>query len=372
MTEQIKLVDVVDARLSSFLSSRASKIERVSPDLDHLTRYAHDLLGSGKRFRARFCYWGWRAAQGMEPSLDQVGGVETMADIEPVIALATSLEVFHAAALVHDDIMDNSDTRRGFPSAHRAFEAFHRDRSYSGGGGRFGESTALLLGDLLLAWSDDLLYEALIDQSPQVIAATRAEFSTMRQEVTLGQYLDIHEEAAWLHTAEEHRLDRALQVVTYKSAKYSMEAPLLIGASLGGASKDVTDDLAAFGLPLGIAFQLRDDLLGVFGDSEVTGKPSGDDLREGKRTALIALAERSMPTGAKTLLHELLGDRSLTVEQIEVMQSTLSDTGAREEVEVLIDRYADEARDALAIARISAGAKKELGRLASAVTQRHS
>jgi len=180
----------------------------------------------------------------------------------------------------------------------------------------------------------------------------------MRQEVTLGQYLDIHEEAAWLHTALDERLERALRVVTYKSAKYSMEAPLLIGASLAGATAEVLEDLSAFGLPLGIAFQLRDDLLGVFGDSEVTGKPSGDDLREGKRTALIALGEKSMPPGAQSLFNELLGDRSLTGEQIEVLQSTLRQTGAVEEVEALINRYAEDSLTALTSARIAPGDKK--------------
>ena len=372
MPEQTKLVTVVDERLASFLSSREEVMAVISPDLGHLADYARNLLGNGKRFRARFCYWGWRAAQTSLDAIDQVGGTETLSDIEPVVSLATSLEVFHAAALVHDDIMDNSDTRRGFASAHRSFESIHHQRGYSGGGARFGESTALLLGDLLLAWSDDLLTEALSQQDPTVAHATRTEFTRMRQEVTLGQYLDIHEEAAWLHTALDERLERALRVVTYKSAKYSMEAPLLIGASLAGATAEVLEDLSAFGLPLGIAFQLRDDLLGVFGDSEVTGKPSGDDLREGKRTALIALGEQSMPPGAQSLFNELLGDRSLTGEQIEVLQSTLRQTGAVEEVEALIHQYAEDALIALESARIAPGAKKELSRLAAAVTQRQS
>ena len=348
MPEQTKLVTVVDERLASFLSSREEVMAVISPDLGHLADYARNLLGNGKRFRARFCYWGWRAAQTSLDAIDQVGGTETLSDIEPVVSLATSLEVFHAAALVHDDIMDNSDTRRGFASAHRSFESIHHQRGYSGGGARFGESTALLLGDLLLAWSDDLLTEALSQQDPTVAHATRTEFTRMRQEVTLGQYLDIHEEAAWLHTALDERLERALRVVTYKSAKYSMEAPLLIGASLAGATAEVLEDLSAFGLPLGIAFQLRDDLLGV------------------------ALGEQSMPPGAQSLFNELLGDRSLTGEQIEVLQSTLRQTGAVEEVEALIDQYAEDALIALESARIAPGAKKELSRLAAAVTQRQS
>lgn len=371
MSAQIKLVDVVDARITAFLELRSDEMAAISPDLEHILAYANSMLGSGKRFRARFCYWGWRAID-QDPADDPLGGLETLEDASPVIDLATSLEVFHAAALVHDDIMDNSDTRRGLPAAHKAFERVHRDRSYAGKSEHFGSSTALLLGDLLLAWSDDLLSDAVATLPPEIASATRHQFSTMRQEVTLGQYLDIHEEAAWLHFQETERLERALRVVTYKSAKYSMEAPLLIGASLAGAAREQLEDLSSFGLPLGIAFQLRDDILGVFGDSEVTGKPSGDDLREGKRTVLIARAEASMPESAKRVFNELLGDRTLNAGQIEVMQSTLQDTGALDEVEGMIEDYANTAMAALEQARITEGAKSELRRLADAVTRRNS
>ena len=372
MSQPIKLVDLVDQRLQTFLARRRAELATISPDLDHIVEYTLGLLGSGKRFRARFCYWGWRAIGEDTSGADVYGGVETVDDVEAVLSLALSLEVFHAAALVHDDIMDNSDTRRGKPAAHRAFQAFHHDQHYAGDSGHFGQSTALLVGDLLLAWSDDLLTMALSGASPEVAAATRAEFATMRQEVTVGQYLDIHEEAAWMHSEESERLERALRVVTYKSAKYSMEAPLLIGAALAGSHEKHRSALQDFGLPLGIAFQLRDDLLGVFGDSEVTGKPSGDDLREGKRTVLIALAEAQMPPTAKTVFNEMLGDRSLTPEQIAVMQITLEDTGAVERVEDMIEKYVEQALVALDRADLAPGAKKELSRLADAVTRRSS
>lgn len=372
MSEPIKLVDLVDQRLQAFLAQRTSELEAISPELEHLTDYIQGLLGSGKRFRARFCYWGWRAIGEPRDGADVTGGVETLEDVEAVLALAMSLEVFHAAALIHDDIMDNSDTRRGKPAAHRGFEAFHVKQNFAGDPAHFGRSTALLMGDLLLAWSDDLLTTALANTHSGIANATRSEFTKMRQEVTVGQYLDIQEEAAWVRTEQSERLHRALTVVTYKSAKYSMEAPLLIGASLAGADDSHREALQKFGLPLGIAFQLRDDLLGVFGDSEVTGKPSGDDLREGKRTVLIALAEAQMPTTPQRLFNELLGDRSLTHEQISVMQNSLQETGAPERVEEMIAGYVAEALEALDTADISGGATKELTRLAEAVTQRQS
>jgi geranylgeranyl diphosphate synthase, type I len=372
VSQPIKLHDLVDQRISSFLDAREAEMEIISPDLAHLVDYTRVLLANGKRFRARFCYWGWRAIHSLPEDSDPLGGVEKIDDLDAVLALAVSLEIFHAAALVHDDIMDNSDTRRGKPSAHRSFEIFHKERGFSGSHQHFGLSTALLVGDLLLAWSDQLLSSALRhDMSASAEAETRAQFARMRQEVTLGQYLDIHEEAAWPHTPDHERMDRALRVVTYKSAKYSMEAPLLIGASLAGATAAHRAALSEFGLPLGIAFQLRDDVLGVFGDSEITGKPSGDDLREGKRTVLIALAEQAMPATTKRLFQEMLGEPTLDGDQIGVMQSTLRDTGALDSVEEMIESYVHQAMGALEGAPIAAGAKQELGRLAEVVTQRH-
>lgn len=370
MSTPIKLVDLVDTRIASFLDQRSGEMAAISGDLDHVADYVRGLLGTGKRFRARFCYWGWRSAHATGVMDDESGGIETLEDLDGVLSLAVSLEIFHAAALVHDDIMDNSDTRRGQPAAHRYFEAIHRERGFAGDAAHFGVSTALLVGDLLLAWSDDLLTKALRGAPKEVAQSTRYQFSTMRQEVTLGQYLDIHEEAAWPHVDDADRLERAIRVVTYKSAKYSMEAPLLIGASLAGATDQQRDGLAAFGLPLGIAFQLRDDVLGVFGDSEVTGKPSGDDLREGKRTVLIALAEAAMPQTARQVFTEMLGDRSLDGDQISIMQETLRDTGALERVESMITDYVTRALDALDQAPITPGAKQELRRLAEAVTKR--
>lgn len=365
MAEPIHFSDVIDTRLRDFFRKTSVDVQRISPDLVPLVEYSERFLTGGKRFRARFCFWGWRAISGLSPD-DHPAHTD-----HPIFDLASALEVFHAAALVHDDIMDNSDTRRGEPAAHRFFEAHHRDNTFAGDAIHYGNSTALLVGDLLLAWSDELLNQALLYLGPGPAAdATRREYATMRSEVTLGQYLDIHEEAAWRHSPEATRFDRSLRVITYKSAKYSMEAPLRLGASLAGASPSQLDQLSAFGLPLGIAFQLRDDMLGVFGDPEVTGKPSGDDLREGKRTVLIALAEEKMSPSARSVFADMLGDRDLTDDQISIMQTTLHDTGAVDRVEAIIHESVDTAMAALKRATISPEAAAELERLADAVTKR--
>jgi geranylgeranyl diphosphate synthase type I len=192
----------------------------------------------------------------------------------------------------------------------------------------------------------------------------------MRIDVTAGQYLDIFEEIGWSGRPDSEQLERAERVIVYKSAKYSIESPLLIGASLAGATVGQLESLRAFGLPLGIAYQLRDDLLGVFGDADVTGKPSGDDLREGKRTVLIALTRQSIPSGARAALDELLGDPELTPEQIRTMQLTIRESGAVDTVERMIADNVARAIEALDAAPLGAAAKGQLRELAVAVTRR--
>ena len=361
----MNFIDIIDSQLFRFLGEKRDDMAEISPDLTPLLDYSSALLTGGKRFRARFCYWGWRAVAGDRDTPEPPDHY--------AYTLATALEVFHAAALVHDDIMDRSDTRRGRPAAHRHFETHHADSGFAGDPPHYGESAALMIGDLLLAWSSELVTEALsYVRSPSVIAGTRREFHRMWNEVTMGQYLDIHEESAWPTISDDERFHRAMRVVTFKSAKYSMEAPLLLGASLADASDDQLRQLATFGLPLGVAFQLRDDMLGVFGNPEETGKPAGDDLREGKRTVLVALAEASMPSGVRGVFNDMLGNPDVTDEQVQVMQQTLRDSGAVDKVEKIIGESVERALGSLDTADIDTAAREELRRLADAVVTRAS
>lgn len=371
MPERLRLVDLVNARLERFLDERATQLTTIASDLSVFTDASRDLLSGGKRFRALFCYWGWHAVAGTVRSDDLMAELDHHPDLSSVIDAAAALELFHAAALVHDDIMDNSDTRRGMPAAHRRFESDHVRREWVGNSATYGTSAALLLGDLLLGWSDELLDAGLarLTDSPSARAA-RAEFQTMRTEVTVGQYLDILEEVAWRDAPEDDLLPRAHRVVTFKSAKYSIEAPLALGALMAGGSLDQVSALRAFGLPLGVAFQLRDDLLGVFGDPAVTGKPAGDDLREGKRTVIIALARAALPAGSVRLIDELLGDPNLTEHQIATLQATIRDSGAVETTERIIERSVAEALAALENAPLSRAARTELIGLSDLVTRR--
>jgi geranylgeranyl diphosphate synthase type I len=366
-----RLVDLVQARVDEFFIERAPLVSSIAPELETFVEYSADLLRGGKRFRALFCYWGWQAVGAGRGEIDLLAADEAPADLPAVVTTAAALEIFHAAALVHDDIMDNSDTRRGAPAAHKRFESLHRAHSWTGSALGFGQSAGLLLGDLLLGWSDEMLDEGLRGlRSREAAIAARAEFVRMRTDVTLGQYLDILEEKSWVRHPETELLSRAHRVIVYKSAKYSVEAPLAIGAALGGASSEQTAALRAFGLPLGIAYQLRDDMLGVFGDPEVTGKPAGDDLREGKRTVLIALARTKLAPNGRNLLDELLGDVDLDAQQIRVLQTAIRDSGAMEHVERIIDHNVGQARAALENAPITASARDQLLQLTDTVTRR--
>jgi geranylgeranyl diphosphate synthase type I len=364
-----RLVDLVQSTIDDLLDREAASLDAISPDLASLHRVARSFLAGGKRFRALFCYWGWQSVAGLAEQ-DALLGAEAP-DHGPIVAVASALEVFHAAALVHDDIMDNSDLRRGRASAHRQFEAQHRSAEWDGSPQRHGEAAALLLGDLLLGWSDELFDRGVSSaRDPAAGWAARAEFARMRTEVTVGQYLDMLEEDSWRHRDEAELLPRAQRVVVYKSAKYSVEAPLAIGGSLAGAAPQQLAALRAFGLPLGVAFQLRDDMLGVFGDPELTGKPAGDDLREGKRTVLVTLARQRLPTTARRLFDELLGDRDLDAAQIAMLQTAVRDSGAVDDVERIIEREVATALGVLDAAPLTRSARDQLAELAAAVTAR--
>lgn len=366
MAESTRLVDLVQKSIDHFLAGQEPQLSAISPDLLPYLQFSRSLLQGGKRFRALFCYWGWQAVTD-----HSAGDDSAAAEFASIIEAASALEVFHAAALVHDDIIDNSDTRRGRPSAHRHYQAMHTEHGWRGDPAEFGRSGALLLGDLLLGWSDELLDHSLRGLgSPDVAASARREFNRMRTEVTYGQYLDVLEERSW-HTREEGELlARAHRVIVYKSAKYSVEAPLAIGAAFGGASLGQLSALREFGLPLGVAYQLRDDLLGVFGDPEITGKPSGDDLREGKRTVLIALARTKLPGNSTRLLDELLGDPELTDQQVRMLQASIRESGAVDQVERIIAHNVEKARSVLTGAPISARARQQLAQLADTVSRR--
>jgi len=350
-------VSRVNEHITTILENQRATLSHLGNDVTAFTDFAGVMLAGGKRFRAQFCAMGYSCASAELPS--------SLWDV------AAGLEIFHAAALAHDDIMDKSDTRRGIPAAHRFFESGHRDSGWAGNAEHFGVSSALLFGDFLLALSDLAVARGFRDHADRDASfAARLEFDQMRLDVTAGQYLDIVEENAWPTVAPEDAITRAQTVLTYKSAKYSIEAPLVIGASLAGANEATIQTLRAFAVPLGNAFQLRDDILGAFGDPAVTGKPVGDDLSEGKRTVLIAMAMRGLGQTEREALNAELGSSALSVEDISRIQSQLESTGARAAVEKMIDDEFNRAMSAITESSLSTENKAMLRALGERVVVR--
>jgi geranylgeranyl diphosphate synthase type I len=297
--------------------------EQLIPIADSLTEY----LSEGKRFRSLFSVIGFLGANGK---------------IAPNIYEACAcLEFLQASALIHDDLMDKSDSRRGKPAMHKQFD----------------EATAVLIGDLALVWNEKALHDSKLDT-----ANLNYIHDIMRTELIAGQFLDVYEQ-----TQKSFSVERSLKIARYKSGKYSIERPLHFGAALA-APKNYDEYLtiySEYGLPLGEAFQLRDDLLGVFGDPAETGKPAGDDLREGKRTALIAFAYDRGNDKTRRLIETKLG-----TDNIDGLAEAILESGAPTHVEALIEKLSEEALDAIEREEIAPPAQELLIEMVSLVTKR--
>ena len=364
--------DAISEAISEFLHSQEEVLSGLGPELGPVQQVAADLTAGGKRLRPAFCFWGFVAAAG-DPG-----------ELQPALtSAAASLDLLHVSALVHDDVMDSSDLRRGQPAAHRRFERLHSDLGWVGDPTVFGRAGAILLGDLLLMWSMQMLHRAGLPI--EVLERGLPIIEIMRTEVTGGQFLDVVAQArdhgsylpadesgaqAAATTQLHQSLDEAARVVEYKSARYTVRRPLQFGAALGGADQDLLAGLGAFGSPIGRAFQYRDDLLGVFGDSALTGKPTGDDLREGKRTVLVAQALAGADPAGRRLLESQLGNKDLDADGVAQLQRVIADSGAREAVEKMIDHDHSEALAALSAAPVTAAGRTALTALADAAVRR--
>ena len=358
----------VGRALADFLGRQRAVLAEIDADLLPGLDIAGRLLAGGKRLRPAFCYWGWRAAGGQ----DSAG----RADDGRILTAAAALELLHVSALVHDDVMDRSETRRGQPAVHTVFAARHAAGGWRGSADSFGTGAAILLGDLLLAWTGELLRASGLPAA--ALRRGQAVLDAMCTEMIAGQYLDLLGQAAGTGTVES-----ALAVVRYKSAKYTVERPLLLGAALAPAVTGATGSTAetegrvaaacsAYGIPLGVAFQLRDDVLGVFGDPAETGKPVIGDLREGKRTVLVAMARDRADAEQASILRRLLGHPQLDEAAAAQVRAVLTGTGALAACEQLIRDSVREALAALTEAPFTDEAKAALAALAATATDRMS
>ncbi|HEY8545137.1 MAG TPA: polyprenyl synthetase family protein [Acidimicrobiales bacterium] len=334
----------VDERIGRLFDAELARWRALDADLVEPLRTLRRLVDSGgKRLRPAFCYWGFVGAGG-DPSDPRV------------IDVGAAFELLHAFALVHDDVMDGSDTRRGEATAHVEFGELHRSGTWRGEARRFGEGVAILIGDLSHVYADVLLDGAHADVAPI--------WHELRLELNVGQYLDI------LGTA---RGDRdpvvARRIARYKSGKYTIERPLHVGAALAGRLDELQAPLSAYGDPLGEAFQLRDDVLGAFGDEELTGKPVGQDLREGKPTPLLAAAA-SRADGGQSRVLDRVGAADLSDGEVAAAQQVILDTGAVDEVEARIAELTERAIAAIEVAPVTDEAREALVELATFVAAR--
>ncbi|NNG18549.1 polyprenyl synthetase family protein [Naumannella sp. ID2617S] len=332
----------------------------MGPEPARLIELAATFTGGGKRLRPGFCLWGFVAAAGLPESS---GSSE---QLDALLRAAVSLDLLHVSALVHDDVMDASDTRRGVPAAHRQQEQLHREAGWLGAADRFGHAGAILLGDLLVMWSVELFEAAGL--SFEALQRARPLVQAMRTEVTCGQYLDVLMQHQPIDDPQR-MLDHAQRVVEYKTARYTVQRPVQIGAAIGGADPALQEALRAYGSPLGRAFQFRDDLLGVFGDAATTGKPAGDDLREGKRTVLVAHAYAGSSAAARRELDGLLGRADLDEAGVARARELIAGSGAVALVEQMIEREYDRALTALEAPMTDQG-RQALTRLADLAVRR--
>ena len=337
---------VVGTRLAHVLGVHRARWADASPASDDLLDAAEALVSSGKRMRAVL------GAVGLALGTPGAGAPERDGLMTGVTAarLGAALELYQASALVHDDVIDAALTRRGLPAAHRRYAAQHAASSWRGDATTYGGSAAILLGDLLMSLAGAEMGAAVapLADSAQA-AAVRDAFDAMTAEVAVGQFLDVRSEVTALPSpdadpdvAGQAMLDSALAVVRRKSARYSVMHPLLIGALLGGAATDAPPyaALRVFGEQVGIAFQLRDDVLGVYGDPDLTGKPAGDDLREGKRTVLLAMAWRRTDRAGRVLLSRVLTNQGASAGLIAAASDLIRDCGALSEHEERIAAHA--------------------------------
>jgi geranylgeranyl diphosphate synthase type I len=330
----------VDAALAEYLDEALPRLPALHPSLaplaDELRAF---VLDGGKRIRPALLLVGYRAAGGD--------------DVERVLGPAIALELLHTCALLHDDIIDAAATRRGRETTHLRFAREHRESGWAGDPELHGAGVAILLGDLAFVQADEVFLRAEVP-ADRLLAGFR-RFTLLREEVMAGQYVDLY--AAASRTTSR---DLALTVATFKSGRYSVARPLEIGALLAGAGDDLVAGLAAVGGPLGRAFQVRDDVLGVFGEEEVTGKSAAGDLVEGKRTLLVAETAARLDDAGRARLEAALGDPALTADEADGVRALMRDSGGLAATEEYVDAAVAEARAALEALPVTTAGREAL------------
>jgi geranylgeranyl diphosphate synthase, type I len=345
--EQVVLQARVDAALHTFARQETDELIAIDTDLLPVVEQLAIAIAGGKRLRAAFCYWGWRA--GGQP------------DSDALVRAAAAMELVHAAAVVHDDLIDESPMRHGVPSAHVALRSAFTGRARPQAGGR---ALAMLTGDLLMSWAGQLFTSCGLPAA--YLARARGLWAVMARELIAGECLEI------LRTGTRPDTGSSLKVIRYKTAKYTVEHPLHIGGALAGAPASLMRTFTAYGVPLGEAFQLRDDLLGLFGDPECTGKSNLDDITGNRPTALLAETWSAATTAERKKLYGLLGRRGLDSEGLLQVRAIVQRTGALHRVEEMINQRVSAATATLNHANLPDCAARALSQLVASAAVRQS
>jgi geranylgeranyl diphosphate synthase type I len=321
------------AGVAQLLTEQISQLVSLWRDLDggqppdvlveDLPTWLGKVLQGGKRLRPAMCHWGFVAA----------GGHVSWPEHAELVQAATALELLHQFALLHDDVMDESDLRRGGLAAHRQAERWHAEARALGDGAAFGRNLAILLGDLALVQAHRLV--------ASLGPALRKLWYELCVELVLGQRGDLTGAAAGLR--DQLHAERLAQL---KSSSYTVARPLALGAAAAGGTAAAQNALHRYGTHAGMAFALRDEVLGVWGDPAVTGKPAGDDLRTGKPTVLLSMAVDRLVGPAAEALRKA-GSTSMSSQDVAVLQDAMVTAGVRDELEKLIMQYVENACMAL-------------------------
>jgi geranylgeranyl diphosphate synthase type I len=346
MSQASAVISRVNEVLTTALDNERQIWTRIDDDLETVFDEIESLvLGGGKRLRPQFAHWGWVAAGGDPEGVQQ-------------FRIGAAIELLHVFALFHDDVIDDAETRRGNTTTHRRMADMHSAEQMAGESRRFGEGAAILIGDITYVMSDKLM--------DNVSPAARSIWHDLRMEMNIGQYLDSLGSAR-----RERRIEIAERICRYKSAKYTIERPLHLGAVAANveAGSALMPMLSAYGLPLGDAFQMRDDMLGAFGDSSLTGKPVGGDFLEGKPTPMLARAY-AIASASQLKILDTIGTPGMSHDDVSAVQEVVSVTGAVAEMESLIVSLRDEAVTSLDAKQLRGDSYNALVELADAVTQR--
>ncbi len=344
---RIDLRAKVLSHVGEFVSSRCAA-ELAESGVEVAGDILLNFVAGGKCLRSTFMYLGWLAGS---------------ADSEEALFASAGLELLHAFALLQDDVMDAASSRRGRPAAHIQFSQWHRSRKLSGSAERFGESAAILLGDLCLIWAEQMLRESGLEYRSLQQAWPR--YDAMRTELALGQFADLASDVRDLPS-----MDTVLEVARRKSGNYTVRRPLEIGAAMSGCSERTVSGLGRYGEAVGEAFQLRDDVLGAFGAATVTGKPDGQDLIERKATSVVIAAHQLADPPTRTLMFELMNANHLDDDAIERWRSLIVATGAVQWIEETIEDRVNAALKELDELRINEPVRAALTNMATVSTER--